>query len=129
MSTGRDITNDQIVEKLKEAKGNMTLAAKLLGCTRQMVWKRAKTIQKIQDAIDESREVAVDHAESALQRAVLEGDFRAIAFTLKTLGKDRGYVERMETEVSGRGGVPIKTELDISEEVKKYAHILDGVKK
>lgn len=111
MSTGRDITNDQIVEKLKEAKGNMTLAAKLLGCTRQMVWKRAKTIQKIQDAIDESREVAVDHAESALQRAVLEGDFRAIAFTLKTLGKNRGYVERVETDVSG--GISVRIVDDI----------------
>ena len=112
MATGRKITNDQIVEKLKEAKGNMTLAARMLGCTRQLVWKRARSVQKIQDALDESREVAVDHAESALQRAVLEGDFRAIAFTLKTIGKDRGYIERQELEHSGNIEVQIIDDIE-----------------
>ena len=38
----------------------------------------------------------VDIAESALLKNVLAGDNCAIIFTLKTIGKSRGYVERQE---------------------------------
>ena len=38
---------------------------------------------------------------SALDRAVIKGEGWAITLLLKTLGKDRGYVERKEVEHSG----------------------------
>lgn len=123
MASSKTITNKRIIEALKEAKGNMTLAAKMLGCTRQMIYKRSKTSKKIQDTIAESREVAVDNAESALQRAVLEGNFKAIAFTLRTIGRDRGYVERTEQEISGPRQTPVKIQLvDLGDDLdKQYA--------
>ena len=38
----------------------------------------------------------VDVAEGRLNQAVNNGDLTAIIFTLKTLGKSRGYIERQE---------------------------------
>ena len=39
----------------------------------------------------------MDLAESALKRAVLAGEGWAVCFALKCQGKNRGYVERVET--------------------------------
>jgi hypothetical protein len=47
----------------------------------------------------------VDLAELKLWQSIQNGEAWGIAFCLKTLGKDRGYVERQE--VSGQGGAPI----------------------
>lgn len=114
------ITNKQMVDALKQSKGNMVLAAKVLGCSRQLIYNRSKTSKLIQETIKEMREVAVDNAESALQRAVLEGNFKAIAFTLRTIGRDRGYVERTEQEISGPRQTPVKIQLvDLGDDLDK----------
>jgi len=49
-----------------------------------------------------------DNAESALNRAVINGEAWAVCFTLKTQGKDRGYIERTQQEITGRDGGPIE---------------------
>lgn len=89
-----------VADKLRELHGNMTAAAAALGVTRQGL---AKFVEKnnLGYIVEEARESMVDIAESALKRAVLNGEAWAIALTLKTQGKKRGYVERTETEQSG----------------------------
>lgn len=98
------ISTERMIEALKRSHGNMKLAAEMLGCSRETIRKRSAKVQRVMDVINEEREAIIDVAESALYTKILEGDMRAIEFTLRTIGKHRGYVERQEREISGRDG-------------------------
>jgi transposase-like protein len=95
-------TTEQIIKALKETNGMIYLAARRLGCTPQTIYNRANRTQIIQQAIEDSRGEIVDLAEQKLRLAILAGEPWAVALTLKTLGKQRGYVERQE--VTGANG-------------------------
>lgn len=92
-----------VVEKLRTTEGNISLAARLLGVSRYALYKFIEK-HELGQMLKDSRESIVDHAESGLRRAVLNGAPWAIALTLRTLGRSRGYVERVESEVTGRNG-------------------------
>ncbi len=51
--------------------------------------------------VEEFRERRVDRAEYKLDDALEDGQPWAIALVLKTIGKDRGYVERSEQQFGG----------------------------
>jgi hypothetical protein len=106
----------KMAEALRATRGNLMLAAKALGISRVAVWKRIHKSKDLQEIIAEERNAVIDIAEGALQRAVLNGEGWAIAFTLKTIGKSRGYVERVEQEITGRDGGPIEIKSYISPE-------------
>ena len=55
----------------------------------------------------ECRGELVDYGELALRRAVVDGEPWAVGLVLKTLGRDRGYVERTENMVTGKDGGPV----------------------
>ena len=105
MTPGVKLKNDEIIDALRKTNGNLTLAGQLLGCTREAIRIRVNRFPEIKQVLDESRESVIDVAEGALQRAVLNGEGWAIAFTLKTIGKRRGYVEKTEQEITGLMGV------------------------
>ena len=109
------IATESIIDALKATNGLVSLAARRLGCSPEAIYKRAKQTQSIQQAIDGSRVELVDHAELALRRAILQGEPWAVALTLKTLGKSRGYVERQE--VTGADGGPQEHTLTIVEKI------------
>lgn len=100
-------TAQDYVDTIWKTNGMVTLAAKSLGVTPWAIWKRAKRDPKIQEAIKMAREEMIDLAESKLRIAILNGEPWAIALTLKTIGKDRGYVERVEQ--TGKDGDAIET--------------------
>ena len=87
----------RIDEALRASRGNITYAAKALGCSRSTVYSWVKKSPVLQRTLHDEREGAIDIAESALQRAVLNGEAWAVSLTLKTIGRHRGYVERVET--------------------------------
>jgi len=98
----------QIIEALKAVNGMVYLAARKLGCEAKTIYRRAKKAQVIQRAIDDSRGETVDLAEQKLRAAVWRGDSWAVAFTLRTLGKARGYTERHEIGGPEGGAIPIR---------------------
>lgn len=94
--------NNKLVETgLQRHNGNISLVAKNLGVTRQSIYDRINKNPKLQQVWSETRERAIDNAESALQRSVDNGEAWAVCFTLKTIGRKRGYVEKQEIEHSG----------------------------
>jgi len=95
-------TTQQMIDALKESKGMVYIAARKLNCDPKTVYNYAKRYTSVQAAIDAERGHFVDTAELALNRAVLAGEGWAVCFALKTLGKDRGYVERHQLEHSGK---------------------------
>jgi hypothetical protein len=97
----------EVESALRSSSGNVTVAANGLGVSRNGLYKFiAKS--GLLDILDEARQSTVDIAESALKRAVINGEAWAVCFTLKTLGKQRGYVERVQQEISGRDGEAIE---------------------
>jgi hypothetical protein len=104
-------TNEQIIAALRETKGLVYLAAKRIGCDPTTIYDRAKRSAAVARTIRNERGEVVDTAELTLYNAILAVEPWAIQLTLKTLGKDRGYVERTEQE--HRGSV----QLEIVEEI------------
>lgn len=84
--------------KLKHASGNISLAAANLGVTRKAVYDFLEKHPKLKNVVTDEREAMVDAAENALHAAILEKQSWAVTLCLKTLGKRRGYVERLEIE-------------------------------
>ena len=95
-----------IIDALKATNGLVSLAAKRVGCTPMTIYNRAKRVQLVQQTIDDCRDELVDYAEMGLRSAVLGKEPWAVALTLRTLGRNRGYVERQE--VTGADGAPIQ---------------------
>ena len=116
------IPQDTIIKALKKSHGNMKLAAEMIGCSREAIRKRAEKSNAIQDTIHEERAAIIDVAESALYNRVLDGDMRAIEFTLRTIGKDRGYVEKRQEEITGKDGGPIESVVIYSPDNNRDPH-------
>ena len=96
---------EEIVEALKATNGLVSLAAKMLKVTPQAIYKRAKKVQSIQQVIDDCRKELIDLGELSLRKKIIDGEGWAVALVLKTLGRNRGYVERQEiapTDPSGQ---------------------------
>lgn len=85
-----------VAKALVEMSGNISAVARKFGVSRSRVWEFITRRPDLQKVLSDTRETAVDHAESSLLRAILLGEAWAVAFMLKTQGKSRGYVERQE---------------------------------
>ena len=80
----------------------LAAAARQLGVTRRTVYNYVNKYPTIKQALDDARQENLDFAENQLMKAVRAGNVTAIMFLLKTLGKDRGYVDRKE--ITGADG-------------------------
>lgn len=105
---------DQVIDAAKQTKGLVSLMAKRLGCNPQTVRNYAARYSTVAQAIKEEREAMVDVAELALYNQVTNGESWAVQFTLRTLGKDRGYTDRHE--VTGEGGRAIVVTLKLGDD-------------
>lgn len=96
----------EVRESLEKWKGNMAAVGRAFGVTRQAVWLFCDKHEGLKEYQRELREEFVDNVESGLYKNAISGNVAAQIFILKTLGKDRGYVERQE--VAGAGGGPVE---------------------
>ena len=103
-------TTAQIIEALREKHGNMSAAARFLNCSRNTISRYIEQYPTVKAVADEERETLIDFAENQLFQQVKDGNITAIIFTLKTIGKSRGYVERQELTGKDGEGVTIKVE-------------------
>lgn len=102
MANRQHYTAAQIIAALQHTKGMMFLAAKHLGCTHDTILNYCKRYPSVQAAKDAARGEMVDLAEQKLFQSIKKGEAWGITLCLKTIGKDRGYVERQE--VTGKDG-------------------------
>lgn len=101
-------TAPQIINALREKHGNLSAAARFLGCDRHTVARYINLYPSVKSVADEERETLIDFAENQLFKQVQDGNITAIIFTLKTIGKSRGYVERQEVTGADGGAVLVK---------------------
>lgn len=85
----------QIISALERSRGMVTVAARLLNCSRQTIYNAAKAYPEVASVIEDQRELMLDMAELSLFNAVMKGQAWAVCFFLKTQGRKRGYVERV----------------------------------
>lgn len=95
------LTNNSVRDALMDSHGNISAAARSLGVTRQALQFRIEKNPELAQIVIDARESRVDIAEDKLGESLLLREAWAVCFTLKTLGKSRGYVEKQEVEVSG----------------------------
>jgi hypothetical protein len=91
-----------MIHALKQSRGLISAAARAIGCSHQTIRNYIDRYPEVAEAVIEQREHLVDMAELQLWNRIHEGDTTAIIFTLKTLGKDRGYVEKAQVDVGGQ---------------------------
>ena len=103
-------TQQQIIEALRETKGMIYLAAKRLGCEAQTIYNYRDRYPAVRAEMEQQDGEVDDAAEMKLYQAIIAGEPWAVQFRLRTKGKGRGYVERVQQEVSGPDGGPIQTE-------------------
>jgi len=81
------------------------LAAKRLGCDADTINRYCQRYPTVMAAKQAERGEMVDTAELKLWQSIQNGEAWGITLALKTIGKDRGYVER--TEQTGKDGAPL----------------------
>lgn len=105
MASKERIPTERIIECLRETNGLVSLAAKRVPCSITTINTRRKNVQAVEQVVRECRDELVDYGELALRRAVVDGEPWAVGLVLKTLGRDRGYVERQEITGADGGAV------------------------
>jgi hypothetical protein len=76
------------------------LAAERLHCDPQTVLNYCKRYPSVEAAKVAARGALLDVAEVKLWQAVQRGEAWAIAFALKTIGRTRGYGERLDLSLT-----------------------------
>lgn len=90
----------KFLKAFEESFGVISYACKAAGVARQSYYNWRKKDPEFNAKVEEIEEAAIDVVESKLLSAINNGDLTAIIFYLKTKGKKRGYVERVENSVS-----------------------------
>jgi hypothetical protein len=97
-------TAKQVAKVLVETKGMLFIAAERLGCDPETIRNYCKRYPSVQAARDAQRGAMVDLAELKLWQSIQNGEAWGITLCLKTLGKDRGYVEQQKLALTDPSG-------------------------
>ncbi|MCM1361749.1 MAG: phBC6A51 family helix-turn-helix protein [Clostridiales bacterium] len=91
----------ETIIKVYEKKGcNVTATCDALGISRRTFYKWRESNKKLVEQLDAANEAIIDFAESKLIEHIQNNDVQALMFFLRTKGKARGYVEKVEQQVT-----------------------------
>jgi len=91
----------QFVENFFKKTGNISELCRETGVSRQTYYDWMEKDEKFKKNIEIQQEGILDFAESKLLKLIDEKNVAAVIFFLKTKGKGRGYVERVEQLFKG----------------------------
>lgn len=114
------ITIQQIETALRQTAGFKTYAAKKLNCTYENIQKRIKTSPYLQEVFESIHEGKLDLSEHKLMQQIKDDNITAILFHLKCQGKARGYVEKVQDQVSDQSEAqPVKVIIQVEDGSKR----------
>ncbi len=90
----------KFLQVYREKGCNISATCDAVNISRTAFYKAKKEHPSFAEGIDEVNESLIDYAESMLMSNIKDGKETSIIFYLKTKGKERGYVERVEQEVT-----------------------------
>lgn len=85
-----------MIAALEKNIGVVTPAAIAAGIDRSTHYEWLKTDPDYKHAVETLDNLSLDFSESKLYKNIAAGDTTAIIFHLKTKGKKRGYIERVQ---------------------------------
>ena len=91
-------TPAKIAKVLHDTKGMVYVAAQRLGCAPATIYNAINKYPTVKAAKESEEGVVLDAAELHVITAINNGEPWALQFVLKTKGKNRGYVERTESD-------------------------------
>ena len=95
----KDSNKEKILNALETSLGVVTEACKQAKIGRTTFYKYYKSDESFKEKVDDISDVAIDFAETKLFENIKKGKEVSIIFYLKTKGKKRGYVEKLETDI------------------------------
>lgn len=99
------VRKSALAKALRANYGIISAAARSIGCSRETASRCVSKWPELRAIIESVREEACDEAEVGLRELIAARNVAAIIFTLKTLGRTRGYTSRYE--VTGADGGPV----------------------
>lgn len=116
--TKTDIQKKAMIDALEK----VTTACKQVGIHRSTHYDWYNNDEEYKDLVDSVQDVCLDFAESQLHKQINGGNTSATIFYLKTKGKKRGYIEKIEYDIK-------REEVDLSgiseEEIRQFLDNLD----
>ena len=102
MGRPKKVSNERFINAIGGSFGNKREIARRLGINRETVSIYIDNSPEISAAYEQEKESAIDYVESRLMAGIKNGDPESIRFFLRTIGRRRGYGDRME--VTGQNG-------------------------
>lgn len=96
--TNSDINKKGMIEALEKTLGIVSSACKMIGIARQTHYRWLEEDSEYKKQCTDIENMTLDFAESQLHKQIADGNTAATIFFLKTKGKKRGYIERMELD-------------------------------
>lgn len=95
-----EVKKEMFLKTMEQTFGNVTKAAKLCNIDRQMVYSWTRTDADFSEKFysNDFAESFKDMVEDKLARLALQENPTVLIFLAKTKCKDRGYIEKIETE-------------------------------
>jgi hypothetical protein len=100
-SNARNFTKTKILKAIKGCGGIVSAVAKRLDCDWNTADKYIKMYDETKQAMLDEKETILDMAESAVYNSIKEGNTQDAKWVLSTIGKKRGFSEKMEISHSG----------------------------
>lgn len=92
---------ETFLDALKLTAGNITQACEKANIGRRTIYKWKDEDEAFLKGIEDVKETLLDLTESKLMECINEKNITAIIFYLKTQAKHRGYIEKVQNELSG----------------------------
>lgn len=90
-----------MLEALRNTLGIVTPALEIARVSRYSYYQWLKDDPDFAREVSELNDVRLDFGETQLIKRMRDEDTTAIIFYLKTKGKHRGYIEKVEQQLSG----------------------------
>ena len=87
-----------VIEALEKSLGVVTTACKNAGVGRTQFYNWLKEDKEFSKQVNDISNITLDFAESQLHKQIKDGSTSATIFYLKTKGKKRGYIEKIEVD-------------------------------
>lgn len=113
--TNTNAQKKAMIQALEKSLGVISTACKTTGVPRSQHYKWYKEDSDYRDACDDVENITLDFVESKLYKQIEKENITAIIFHLKTKGKKRGYIEKVESDITITEN---QTEKELLEEIE-----------
>ena len=96
MNKTEQLKKEKLLTALEKSLGIVSTACETVNISRTTYYKYYKEDSGFRQSVDGISDIALDCAESQLFELIKEKNVTAIIFYLKTKGKKRGYVEKLQ---------------------------------